>query len=83
LCGADNWNAIEFFAHEREDWFRQYLQLPGGIPSHDTFNRLFSLFVPAQFRDLFTTWVQDVLIETPLSGVVAIDGKTVRGVNGH
>lgn len=83
LCGADDWNGIEFFAHEREDWFRQYLQLPGGIPSHDTFNRLFSLLDPAQFRELFTTWVQDVLIDTPLSGVVAIDGKTVRGSRGR
>lgn len=83
LCGADDWNAVEFFAHQREDWFRQFLQLPGGIPSHDTFNRLFSLLDPAQFRELFTTWVQDILIETPLSGVVAIDGKTVRGSRGR
>lgn len=83
LCGADDWNGIEFFAHEREDWFRQYLQLPGGIPSHDTFNRVFSLLDPVQFRELFTTWVQDVLIDTPLSGVVAIDGKTVRGSRGR
>lgn len=79
LCGADDWNAIELFAQEREDWFRQYLHLPGGIPSHDTFNRLFSLLDPVAFRELFTVWVQDVLIHTPLSGVVAIDGKTVRG----
>lgn len=79
LCGADDWNAIALFAEVREEWFRQYLKLPGGIPSHDTFNRLFSLLDPAQFRELFTRWVQDVLIDTPLSGVVAIDGKTVRG----
>jgi predicted transposase YbfD/YdcC len=83
LCGADDWNAIHLFAKEREEWFRQYLQLPGGIPSHDTFNRLFSLLDPAHFRELFTTWVQDVLIDTPLSGVVAIDGKTVRGSRGR
>lgn len=79
LCGADDWNAIALFAEVREEWFRQYLKLPGGIPSHDTFNRLFSLLDPAQFRELFTRWVQDVLIDTSLSGVVAIDGKTVRG----
>jgi predicted transposase YbfD/YdcC len=79
LCGADDWNAIHLFASEREEWFRKFLKLPGGIPSHDTFNRLFSLLDPAQFRELFIRWVQDVLIDTPLSGVVAIDGKTVRG----
>ena len=83
LCGADDWHAIQFFASEREEWFRKFLQLPGGIPSHDTFNRLFSLLDPARFRELFTHWVQDVLIDTPLSGVVAIDGKTVRGSRGR
>ena len=83
LCGADDWQAIHLFASERQEWFRQYLQLPGGIPSHDTFNRLFSLLDPVQFRELFTIWVQDVLIDTPLSGVVAIDGKTVRGSRGQ
>lgn len=83
LCGADDWNAISLFAKVREDWFRQYLKLPGGVPSHDTFNRIFSLLDPAQFRELFTTWVQDILIETPLTGVVAIDGKTVRGSRGR
>ncbi|WP_020682948.1 ISAs1 family transposase [Marinobacterium rhizophilum] len=66
LCGADDWNAIEFFAHERENWFRQYLQLAGGIPLHDTYNRVFSLLGPVQFRELFNTWVQYVLIDTPL-----------------
>lgn len=83
LCGADDWNAIAFFAKMREGWFRQYLTLPGGIPSHDTFNRIFSLLDPAQFRALFIGWVQDMLIDTPLAGVVAIDGKTVRGSRGH
>ncbi|MTI12672.1 ISAs1 family transposase [Sansalvadorimonas verongulae] len=63
----------------KEDWLSQYLELPGGIPSHDTFNRIYSLLDPAEFRDLFTGWVKDMLIDTPLSGVVAIDGKTVRG----
>lgn len=78
LCGADDWESIQLFADTRKDWFKQYLQLPGGIPSHDTFNRLFSLLDPACYREMFCGWVQDMLMDTPLSGVVAIDGKTVR-----
>ncbi|MBR9829639.1 MAG: transposase family protein [Oceanospirillales bacterium] len=58
LCGADDWNAIALFAKVREGWFRQYLQLPGGVPFHNTFNRTFSLLDPAQLRELFTIWIQ-------------------------
>ena len=79
LCGADDWDSIVLCAECKEDWLRRYLKLPGGIPSHDTFNRIYSLLDPAEFRELFTDWVKDMLIDTPLSGVVAIDGKTVRG----
>ena len=58
----------------------QYLKLPGGIPSHDTFNRICSLLEPMAFHDLFTSWVKEMFINEPLSGVVAVDGKTVRGL---
>ncbi|WOG25494.1 ISAs1 family transposase [Endozoicomonas sp. 8E] len=78
LCGADNWDSIAQCAECKEDWLSKYLELPGGIPSHDTFNRIYALLDPEEFRDLFTGWVKDRLIDTPLSGVVAIDGKTVR-----
>lgn len=79
LCGADDWNGIATCARLKEDWLRLHLKLPGGIPSHDTFNRIYQLIDPAAFRELFTNWVKDTLIDTPLSGVIAIDGKTVRG----
>lgn len=79
LCGADDWDSIVQCAECKEDWLSEYLELPGGIPSHDTFNRIYALLDPEEFRDLFTGWVKDMLIDTPLSGVVAIDGKTVRG----
>lgn len=79
LCGADDWNGIELYAETREEWFRRYLKLPGGIPSHDTFNRLFSLLDPAHFHAIFIEWVQDTLVQTELAGVVAVDGKTQRG----
>lgn len=79
LCGADDWNSIELYARTREEWFRRYLKLPGGIPSHDTFNRLFSLLNPTSFHDLFIHWVQHTLVKTELSGVIAFDVKTQRG----
>ena len=80
LCGADDWNAIVYYAKEKEDWLRQHLSLPNGIPSHDTFNRIFALLAPDTFHQLFTDWVQDVLLgNSTITGVVAIDGKTQRG----
>ena len=83
LCGADDWNGIEFYAKTNEKWFRRYLKLPNGIPAHDTFNRLFSLLDPKSFHELFTHWVQETLVNTELCGVVAIDGKTQRGSRSH
>lgn len=80
LCDADDWNAIALYAREKEDWFRKYLTLPSGIPSHDTFNRLFSLLAPEQFHDLFTHWVRELLLNgKDVTGIVAVDGKTQRG----
>ena len=55
LCGADDWDSIALCAECKEDWLRRHLELPGGIPSHDTFNRIYSLLDPADFRDLFTS----------------------------
>ncbi len=48
-CGADNWVEIEEFGKAKEEWFRRFLKLPHGIPSHDTFGRVFSLLDPEQF----------------------------------
>ena len=79
LSDADDWNSIAECARRKKAWLSQFLKLPGGIPSHDTFNRICSLLEPMAFHDLFTSWVKDVFIKQPLSGVVAIDGKTVRG----
>ena len=49
ICGADNWVEIEEFGKARQEWFRRFLQLPNGIPSHDTFGRVFSLLDTEQF----------------------------------
>ena len=77
LCGAESYPAIEDFGHEREDWLKQFLELPAGIPSHDTFNRVLRLLEPLQFQACFLRWMQAVAAATA-GEVVAIDGKALR-----
>jgi len=78
ICGADNWVEIEEFGKAKEDWFRRFLKLPNGIPSHDTFGRVFGLLDPEQFSTCFMDWVRSVS-DLAQGEVVAIDGKTLRG----
>jgi predicted transposase YbfD/YdcC len=78
LCGADDWVAIEAFGQEREAWLRTFLALPGGIPSHDTFGRVFARLDPDEFRACFLAWVRAV-VGAVGAQVVAVDGKTLRG----
>ena len=78
LVGADTFVEIELWANEKLDWLRQYLRLENGIPSHDTFGRLFGMINPDEFEAAFRRWVSMIV---PLLGedtVVAIDGKTSR-----
>jgi predicted transposase YbfD/YdcC len=77
VCGADDWVAIETFGHAKEAWFRRFLALPYGIPSHDTFGRVFALLSPARFQECFVGWMQAVA-EVVAGQVVALDGKTLR-----
>jgi len=77
ICGADNWVDIELFGNCKEAWFKSFLELPGGIPSHDTFGDVFARLDPEQFQRCFIEWVQAVADVTQ-GEVVAIDGKTVR-----
>ena len=77
LCGAESYPAIEDFGHEREDWLRQFLELPAGIPSHDTFNRVLRVLDPVEFQSCFLSWMQAVA-EVTHGEVVAIDGKALR-----
>ena len=78
LCGIDDWAGVELFAELKEDWFRTFLELPGGIPSHDTFGRVFSRLDPKAFEACFRNWIT-ALAESATEGVVAIDGKSLRG----
>ena len=78
LVGADTFVDIELWANEKLDWLRQYLKLESGIPSHDTFGRLFGLINPDEFEAAFRRWVGTILPALGADRVVAIDGKTSR-----
>ncbi|WP_017429388.1 ISAs1 family transposase [Vreelandella jeotgali] len=77
LVGADTFEEIELWAREKLSWLRQYLNLPNGIPSHDTFARLFGLMDPREFEVTFRRWIDGVLPNLSPQ-VVALDGKTSR-----
>src|SRR5215813_5828435 len=78
LCGAEGWEDLEEFGESKQDWLQQFLELPCGIPSHDTFRRVFSLLDAKAFQERFMRWVEGVF-SVKRGQVVAIDGKTVRG----
>ena len=78
ICGSSTWEDIANYGKAKETWLKQYFQLPNGIPSHDTFNRLFSAIDPTEFETCFLNWIKAVSKIT--SGeVISIDGKTIRG----
>lgn len=77
LCGADTWVDVEAFGTAKLTWLRTFLALPNGIPSHDTFGRVFAALDPAAFETAFLGWVRAVTTVTA-GAIVAIDGKTLR-----
>lgn len=77
ICGADDWVDIEEWGNEKLSWLRQFMPLPNGIPSHDTFGRVFSRLDAEAFQSAFLAWVQSAF-EVSEGQVVAIDGKQVR-----
>src|SRR4051795_116163 len=76
ICGAESCVDFADFARDREALFREFLELPGGVPSHDTFSRLFRLLDPAAFATCFASFLDNLGQDG--TGVVAIDGKTMR-----
>ena len=76
ICGADNWVAIETYGCAKYEWLKTFLELPNGIPSHDTFARVFAQLNPQQFQSCFLNWMKSTYKITE-GEVVAIDGKTL------
>jgi len=77
LCGGETFNDMEDFGHAKEQWFRTFLALTNGIPSHDTFNRVFAALDPKEFLDCFLRWTQS-LRQAVAQEIVALDGKALR-----
>lgn len=77
ICGAQGWTDIETYGVTKYEWLKQFLELPHGIPSHDTFARVFARLNPQQFQQCFLNWIK--AINKITSGeVIALDGKTLR-----
>lgn len=76
IAGCDTWEQIELFGKQHHAWFKRFLRLPNGIPSHDTFERVFDRLQPQTFQRCFTQWTQAVCRALGLKQV-AIDGKTM------
>ncbi len=88
LCGADTWVQIADYGRSKLDWLATFLELPGGIPSHDTFRRTFCLIDPTAFQSRFSSWMAALMARTGLTPIapapselkpIAIDGKAQRG----
>jgi predicted transposase YbfD/YdcC len=78
ICGADNWVEIENYGIAKPEWLETFLELPNGIPSHDTLERTLALMCPEQVQQCFLNWVQAVFNITD-GQLISIDGKTLRG----
>jgi predicted transposase YbfD/YdcC len=78
LSGAESWNDIAEYGEDKLEWLKRFLTLPSGIPSHDTFNRVFAALDPEEMEKGFVAWVSSIAKLTA-GEVVAIDGKALRG----
>lgn len=78
ICGADSWVDIELFGKTKIEWLKTFLKLPNGIPSHDTFGRVFAALNPQEFESSFVEWVQ-AINQLTQGQVIAVDGKQLRG----
>lgn len=78
ICGSDGWTDIEEFGIAKLGWFKTFLDLPHGIPSHDTFGRVFAAIKPKAFERCFNRWVKG-LVKAGKGRLVGVDGKTLRG----
>jgi len=79
LCGANTWTAVHTIAVGMKEWIAQYVSLPNGIPSHDTFGRVFSILCPNEFNNFLIKWSSLLRSKYGEKEVVSFDGKTLRG----
>ena len=77
ICGANTWTAVTEYGKAKKDWLTTFLELANGIPSHDTFSRIFGLIDPQQFQECFVNWTHAVS-EVVENEIISIDGKTLR-----
>lgn len=77
ICGCDDFSSIEEYGKTKLAWFKEFLDLPHGIPSHDTFSDVLNRLNPKEFSDAFTEWVSS--LASLENDIVAIDGKVMRG----
>ncbi len=77
ICGGESFYDMEHFGNAKLDWFKTFLKLPNGVPSHDTFNRVFCALDPRQFLNSFLSWTLSVRAAIP-GEIVALDGKALR-----
>src|SRR3990167_5785784 len=82
ICGADTWEHVSNFGRAKFDWFKTFLELPNGVPSHDTLSRVFSLINPLQFEKCFIEWMKSC-VELSAGSIVPIDGKRLRSSSGR
>jgi predicted transposase YbfD/YdcC len=80
ICGADGWVEVQTFCNAKLTFFKTFLELPAGIPSHDTFGRVFSVLDPDAFEQRFTAWMKTLAAGGKL---IAIDGKSIRRSFAH
>ena len=82
ICGANTWIDVELFGHAKGSWLRNFLKLPDGIPSHDTFGRVFALLDAQRFQNSLLEWTRTVS-QVIDQRIVALDGKTLPRSHDH
>ena len=77
VSGVEHWTEIQAYGEAKYKWFKKFLDLPNGIPSHDTFSRVFQILDPEELQKCFLNWVQSVC-QVSSGEIIPIDGKTLR-----